>query len=349
MQPTETQSNANRMALLREKFGRSLKLLTAVNTTTPSFAKPFNDAHISLWCSLISDTPLYIYRVDSAADHKSFLRRLNDIREKRLYLAPPDSFNDSYDTFAYIDPNVLADIIDKNITAEEMDGYLNYMRRSFWSENEYEKHLESLSPYLDNLDLYKKELAEHHSEHAPEYINEFRSHIRVACLTEDIEHEQMWAWYSARGNGIAAQYEISSPDAYQVLPLYVANAPITLCPVQYGERLELKGLSHAPFNSQPFIPYWTEATYLALINMAAHKSDEWAKEKEWRFVTLAGDNAPKTMYLSVAPTGLFLGKSLSEGDSALALEVAAELGIPAYKAEPDYRSKGTKLSFKQIA
>ncbi|MBR0403869.1 MAG: hypothetical protein IJI68_01505, partial [Eggerthellaceae bacterium] len=277
-----------------------------------------------------------------------FLRRLNDIRAKSLYLAAPDSFNDSHDTFAYIDPEVLSANIEKNITAENMDGSLDFMRRTFWSEDEYERHLEALSPYLNDLEFFKKEIAKHHSEHAPEYIIEFRSHVRISCLTEDIEHEQMWAWYGAQGNGIAAQYEICGPEAYQVLPHGVINSPVTLCPVQYGELLELNGLSHAPFHSQPYIPYWTEATYLALINMAAHKSEEWAKEKEWRFVTLIGDNAPRAMYLSAAPTGLFLGKSLNESDSALAKQVATDLGIPAYKAEPDYRAKETRLSFKQI-
>lgn len=331
----------------RERFGKSLKLQIAKNASESQYAKPCNEARKHLWNSLYPSFPITLYRFDSALVKSKFERRLDDVRRERLYLAPANSFNDVYDAFPYVSPDYLANGIRNGITQENMALYLQFLS-VFMSEKDHQKHLSVIEPFLKNMEEWKEEMIVDLTDHLDEYLQEFRSHIRVACLTDDVIHGPMWAYYANNGNGFAVSYEIAGEDSLKVIPGPLLNTQITLCPIQYDSRLDLGALSHAPFHSQPFIPYWTTSTYLALIASASHKGKQWTYEREWRFEALAGDGFPDKAYLGLKASGIYLGYSLSEIDSRQVCDVASDLDIPAFRVMPDYLSQGTSFQIERI-
>lgn len=280
-------------------------------------------------------------------DKKKLERRLDDVRQGRLFLAPANSFNDVYDAFPFVSPNYLANGIRNGITQENMAVYLQFLS-VLMSEEDYQKHLSVMEPFLKRMEEWKEEMVVDFTDHLDEYLQEFRSHIRVACLTDDVVHGPMWAYYASNGEGFAVSYEIAGEGSVRAIPGSLLNTQITLCPVQYNNRLDLGALSHAPFHSQPFIPYWTESSYLALIASASCKGREWANEREWRFEVLAGDGFPDKAYLGLKASGMYLGYSLGEEESNLVCDVAGDLGVPLFRVVPDYLSQGTSFQIERI-
>ena len=85
--------------------------------------------------------------------------------------------------------------------------------------------------------------------------------------------------------------------------------------------------------------------------IALHKSDEWAREAEWRLFCTSNDadfqNA-KHGYCIKKPTALYLGRRISEINEKVLILIAKEKYIPVYKMQLDDASPSYKMLAEAI-
>lgn len=326
-------------------FHKTLELLVQQNAYDGIPPKAYERARIELGKTV--PVPMRLYRMDAASDASKLERRLQDIREGRLYLADASTLDDAHDAIPYISREHFIGRARSSIKGKNLRIAVAGMRQ-FLSDDEYDALLSQIGPEFDVSEEDVLRMADDLMANLEERLDAFRGGVRMACLTEDVVHQSIWSTYADKGNGIACEYSFAGTDDYEILPAGTQNAPVTLCPVEYSGRYEMGELAHVPFGSQAFIPYWTEATYLSLIAVASHKSGDWAYQREWRLVALAPSDCPDKLYVSLKPSAIYLGLRMGDSARERVITAAEAMGMPVYKASLSYESKGTELRFDRV-
>lgn len=211
---------------------------------------------------------------------------------------------------------------------------------------------------LSNLDVELKKVTE-----------QIQHRTKFACFTQKIYSDMMWGRYSDNATGFALEYKFGNKNTIT----YSENNTQThvvgnLFPVIYGNRrldttvyatyfFQIRMLMRmAQYAGITYDTSWVNAIVpcpdeFMVTKLAIKKSMDWKSEKEWRmFYTTNSLSLVGEEYSCVIqkPSGVYLGRKISEINQKIITDIAREKEIPVYKMDFDEDSKEYELKAYRI-
>lgn len=249
--------------------------------------------------TLDNDVPVKLFKYGSARGFQ-----LESLRERSLYLAPPELFNDPFDcrpVFAWESMNLdelMRDMI--HVHAEDLsDGTTNSYR-------EQQEILRSQLPGDPN------DLPAHVEENIARHMNS----VGIHCLASEKDNILMWSHYGDNHRGLVIEYD---------------TAQLWKCVMSEGAVLER-------------VRYEKDRPQLILspggewvMHMIFTKSEDWAYENEYRIVHKSGSRTKINLPQS-AITGIYLGSKFPSMEGLVEIMEsmrAAKLNCPIHYGHID--------------
>ena len=309
-------------------------------------------------------TPTSLFRYRKITDYT-----LSDFDNNIISLSYPSSFNDPYDSLIKADKQKFIDNILNN--TNNKDKIINLIDHNPDFLNKFNLNTENqkqLSLFINNLKSIPNEEIKKFLLSAQDAIdlifniawnNAFiylNSTPRIACFSEDVSSNVMWAHYADSHKGFVIEYDFND----YINPCSNCQKQCTnrhnesLYPVKYSdERFDATSLliySANLFLMQQFLKDGTALSddqlviYKALLN----KSTNWRYEKEWRLISLS-DNPRCMEQIGLKPKAIYLGLDTSPINSKILKQLAKEKNIPVYQMNMDFESTDYKMNYVKIA
>ena len=260
-------------------------------------------------------------------------RHLNSLLSNEVWLAPPSSFNDGYDSAIKVDhdylltlqfrrnfPNMIEEqkLKDK-LSESELDTILtsDNPRREFGRiliSKEGTSSPES-ERFLDALGQAAKKVSEEQFQSLSKFT---QRGLKVCCFCAIATVPPLWAHYTDN-KGFCVEYDLTKIPADN-LRLRL------LIPVIYGRApADVTAMFEAGMVQGPN----ALSVRMPLI-AASYKDASWSYEQEWRLVNPDGEDT-KGMSLDMPVKAVYLGFSISDDDAAKVSAVARAIKVPIYK------------------
>ena len=228
---------------------------------------------------------------------------LNILRNCRLWAAKPEHFNDPFDCDLEISVGITEDVM------------LESMRQRGDSESAIAQYKASK---LGADGKFIPEERRRVDNSIQELIKESR-HMGVICLSEVCDSILMWSHYAENHKGVCFEFIRAEDNDL---------GDLELCsPVKYDRHYPIIDLGRLLLNQ--------DGETLKI--MMQTKSSEWAYEKEWRLITLDGDNKCP---LPGPISRVILGAKIEEQFKSRIETLCQERNIPcvqARKADREFR------------
>jgi hypothetical protein len=223
-----------------------------------------------------------------------------DVVLDRITLASPNTFNDPYDSTLL---------------------YNNFVS---YDEN----------PEAYNEALFGKWNPKLNSVFDKAVSSTFRDTIRIACFSEVIDEEIMWAHYAASATGFAIGYKYENLSDFAN-----TNKDMYLTPIIYNDK-KIKKISD---DDEQLL----EQMYKSVPKL---KKEVWSYEKECRLVTKRknkGEPEYKT-YTNLKADALYLGEYISDFNKILICSIALKKKIKVYEMETQFSDTYRKLVVREL-
>ena len=301
----------------------------------------------------IADMPARLYRFRICNE-----RNIDAFYKNQLWATTADCMNDAFDARVFFPKEEVKQYFE-SITVDTVKDLLLNRKSSLSSEWQQlaeqsvltlpeETLLQALTQTVDYIHTNTAQAMLETSEAA-------QRTIKFCCFSEKLTSPYMWGLYAANETGFCLEYDFSSmpyvssgslsktiqsllfpivykQERYKVPADYIIyllinhlfNTLFDLHGIDLSLRQMILGSVHLP------CPDITVATKLAL-----YKSTEWSGEAEWRlFCSSIDDSAfqqAKKSFVVKQPTGIYLGRRISQIYEKILCSLSAEKGIPVYK------------------
>ena len=252
---------------------------------------------IGYYYQCYAPTSIYKYYPDTG-------RKLNEIKENKMWYSAPSKFNDPFDCEFLISEEELFHNAMKNLP----DKRGIRPGSPIWKKmrGEMKRQVRKMQAVFDNL----------------------RYTTGVACFSERDNSLLMWAHYANNHKGMCVEYELMK---------FNTELRFSLVPVLYSanrESLELRNIYDIENVGKETRDYYVRCLF--------KKSADWDYEEEWRIVRDQGASGPAwdmqkqgALLDSIRPNSIILGCE-SEADFTNAVkEYCNESKINLYKMEKD--------------
>jgi DUF2971 family protein len=115
-----------------------------------------------------------------------------------------------------------------------------------------------------------------------EYLKDLQRRMRLLCLSENDRSVLMWSHYADQHRGVVLGFDTIAMEKGLQRPLY---------PIKYHSDLP-RLIDHKSWNQSIAFGLPNPGLGGREIEWAVSKHSDWAYEKEWRFVTIAGPGTP---------------------------------------------------------
>lgn len=243
-----------------------------------------------------------LYKYEPDCDTK-----LNTLKNGKVWLACPKSFNDPFDcNIAHYD-NELG-----FLTPKQKKEILKTIYPSF----------NCTRPNFVNRSLYKKihEYYNSEDENAPELINAIKERyldLGICCFTASgFDNAVMWAHYANNHKGYCVEYSYSQPLSVDLENHFRRG----IIPVTYVQSLPQVELMQLLINPNKVAK-----------NLAAIKNSNWSYEKEYRLISLCCSNNTLNMsQVGLKVSAIYTGLATCKTTVSTLKEVADQLGVSLY-------------------
>lgn len=260
-------------------------------------------------------------------------RDLNALSRSEIWLAPPNSFNDGYDSAIKVDYEYLSALqfrrnfpkmvdepeLKDKLSESEQNSILNSdnPRREFGrillkKEGEYSSESEH---FLDVMEQTSKKFSQEIFQSLSNF-NQRALKVCSFCLTAT--SPPLWAHYT-NNKGFCVEYDLTKIPADNIrLRLLV--------PVIYGKApIDVTAIFEAGMLQGP-----NAFTVRMPLISATYKDISWSYEQEWRLLNPDGEDT-QGMSVDMPVKAVYLGFGISEDDAAQVLVVAKSIKVPVYK------------------
>ena len=223
----------------------------------------------------ISNLPKSLFRFRAWKDHS-----LKEIRENKIWLSNPRTFNDPYDCY------VTADYKKIVLSLFRKFPHTRTIPDETWKEIEktddpvlsLSRHLaQRVVPpdlrYVENARLLNLEVKSEVANKEKSW-DAMKDETKISCFSGAWDSLPMWAHYADQHQGFCIEYDLSKESEGKTAPLFPVIYTKTLVPLNITDEL-----MNLPGNSG----------HLA-IKAAIFKNKDWSYEREWRLVFYTGDD-----------------------------------------------------------
>ncbi|WP_109514753.1 DUF2971 domain-containing protein [Pseudomonas ovata] len=248
-----------------------------------------------------SKIPKSLYKYRALNKHS-----IKNLKERSLFCTTANAFNDPYDCAV-------------NFTT----GSILENKKTHKLLNEIEK--DSIDQKDRIIEFLRKSSAQQNDEHVEKLNKTIQSMYKICSLSERVDSLLMWGHYASNHTGFAMEYDFSSLPEDHIMSLL-------LWPVFYGKKIyDVSGIVNSDKKEG--------INNLFIVASAMHKALDWEYEKEWRIIIPEGPDTQSRSLLAPL-TAIHIGSKANKKDEVELLEMASELGIPAYKmklSRTDYK------------
>lgn len=307
-------------------------------------------------------TPTSLFRYRKITDYT-----LSDFDNNIISLSHASSFNDPYDSLIKADKQKFIDNILSNTNKGRI---INLIEQNPDFLNKFNLNTENqkqLLLFINNLKNIPNEEIQQFLLSAQDAINlifniawnnafiYLKSTPRIACFSEDVTSNVMWAHYSDSHKGFVIEYDFNNyiNRCVNCKKTCFNRHSESLYPVRYSDKrfdaTQLLIYSANLFLMQQFLQDGTALSddqlviYKALLN----KSTDWNYEKEWRLISLS-DNPRCTEQIDLKPKAIYLGLDTRLINSKILKQLAKEKNIPVYQMKVDFEAADHSLSYFQV-
>lgn len=307
-------------------------------------------------------TPTSLFRYRKITDYT-----LSDFDNNIISLSHASGFNDPYDSLIKADKQKFTD---NTLNINNKDKIINLIEQNPDFLNKFNLNTEiqkQLILFINNLKNIPNEEIKQlllsnqgviDSIFNIAWKNVFiylKSTPRIACFSEDVTSNLMWAHYADSHKGFAIEYDFNNyiNRCINCEKQCLNRHNESLLPVRYSdERFDATHLliySANLFLMQQFIQDGTAllddqlVIYKALLN----KSTDWSYEKEWRLISLS-DNPRCVEPIGLKPKAIYLGLDVSSINSKILKQLAKEKELPVYQMNVDFESTAYDLNYFQV-
>lgn len=257
---------------------------------------------------------------------------IDALKNDKLFLSSPNTFNDPYDySFSFSKVN-----IDKYLK-NKAEEFSKLTKTSFEYNHDYLKYA------LDELFI--------------DFVKKMRDSYRVACFSESVTEEIMWANYANYGKGFAVEYNITDlrnrnifENLYEIIPVIYKNKKPLSDLFIYSfienlmEKMYEKTGCDCPENckgqsAEMFFNTHENEIGQILLNSLQFKNKVWEFEQEYRMIVFKRDaDGDFVCYEGVRPKEIYLGEFIEETNAQTIISIAKEKNIPVNIMKTDYSS-----------
>lgn len=273
---------------------------------------------------------LYRYR---SFDKKMF--SINALKNNEIWGSTASMFNDPLDTQICYDKQEIAKLVKDSFNFA--DDFFNYVRKN--NRLPYKSNLKHIDiKTLQSLKKIPFEVPDDLDSIITETYNKFnfdlKTHVYIACFTENLYSTLMWSHYADSHKGFVLQYDFTSlQELPSIFPVIYSKQRVDAS--NYVTRAILHDLS------KTIILTNFDTDLLLPTKIVLNKCYEWKYEKEWRLLYRIEDfismyNPLKNGYKVIShmqPTAVFLGCQISTKNERLICQIAKEKKIPVYKMQ----------------
>lgn len=307
-------------------------------------------------------TPSSLFRYRKITDYT-----LSDLDNDIISLSYPSSFNDPYDSLIKADKQKF---IENVLNVNNKDKIINLIEKTPEILNKLnlnKENKEQLVTYINKLKSVPNEEIKQLLLSAQNVIDSIfnsawkdvfiylKSTPRIACFSEDVSSNVMWAHYADSHKGFVIEYNFN--DYINLCTTCQKQCPNrhneSLYPVKYSdERFDVTPLLIYSANLFLMKQFLKEGTVLSddqlvIYKALLSKSTNWSYEKEWRLISLS-DNPRCTEQIKLKPKAIYLGIDISSINSKILKYLAKGKNIPVYQMNIDIESTDYKMNYIKI-
>ena len=183
----------------------------------------------------------------------------------------------------------------------------------------------------------------------------FRSYPKIACFSESILSNLMWAHYADFHKGFALEYDFTQEQSKCLGCQKTCNnfAVMNLYPIIYREeRYDATELANFMLKNEllkkiGFLNNNNIPDNFAYTKANLYKGLDWEYEKEWRSI-LSCPNNPDNHKVEVKAKAIYLGANIAPVFQNILTIYALEKNIRIYKMSIAFSAKENKLAYFQL-
>lgn len=307
---------------------------------------------------------------------------MSALLEDKIYFSKPIDFNDPYDCLYHVSATFVDDLIAQEFSNEKILENIEKVRSGEitlqdMKTTNFEKvveigHKAIMEASQENINWLRESLLEMSmEEQIRPYIEQYakeshafhqkdhREEIGVVCFSEEITSVLMWSHYSDYHKGFCLEYDTDDMSELKlqcykcqnkcnkqhVLELY----PIIYSKMRYdATNYEYEMLKHrlqfAIGHNEPIIV----PDMLHYVKTNTAKSQDWAYEKEWRYILTCRPNTEKIITKTLKPKAIYLGSKMSKENKGILLQLVKDRDIKVYEMFMDESGLDFKLDYREI-
>lgn len=292
-----------------------------------------------------------------------------------IWASTADSMNDGFDTRIFANAQDVSKTIEKflkkNLYKEQLLNIANALLPYFSQFDSVKDQLNSISEnsFAELSEIFRNVVIGDTAD-VMEVIPEIAQQtIKFSCFSEIITSPSMWGLYASDETGFALEYD--SEDFQHITFPNSLGRQCFLLPVVYSKnryevptdyimyllqyRLVKNAFMHTGIleKNQVDVDMFLSAALICPdvtipTKISLHKSEEWAREAEWRLFCTSKDDIEfqKSKHgccCILKPIGLYLGRRISQINEKFLISLAGEKNIPVYKMSLDDHSNTYNL------
>lgn len=266
---------------------------------------------------------------------------LKNLRQDKIWLAEPTTFNDPYDCHHYANfdlmgRNSIKELIPAlrlNLTKEQGD-HLETLVNNDVDPKDALAQVVWGTTYASDATKFEafNSAWQAQNERLASETDTLKTAFRLCSFSERVDSPLMWAHYSKNHKGFCIEYDIKSLRYNDVISR-------CLFPVIYQDKV---------FDATEAVMNYGNSGYneIHTFKAALIKSTDWSYEKEWRLVfTEAQHENPCTFDMPKAKA-VYLGSHIKDSDAEKIKDICNKKNIPVFKmkhSRSDFRMTAEKL------
>lgn len=327
---------------------------------------------------IANNTPKHLYKYRSCCDN-----HISAFYKDQIWASTADTMNDGFDARTFFDKNASIQLYKEQTAIDKVKAFIDLLR----DNDEYRKEISKIPGGSEALQLLHlpDDIIEQGIIDSKRKVQQLMLEIidtlnivtqqsfKFCCFSENVKSAYMWGQYANNESGFCLQYDFT--DGNIVYPSTIDEIINTFIypviykdqrysvPIEYIEYLFQYRLYymiilnsgyfscvsdiHRFLNSYLACPDITVGTKIAL-----NKSIEWKFEQEWRLFcnSVNGNHHSEEKHLCITkkPTGLYLGRRITEVNEKILVMLANEKNIPVFKMSLDDNSPSFELNYHKL-
>ncbi len=241
-----------------------------------------------------ADLPKKLYRFRSNETSYFFDELENSLLRKRIFLSSAAFLNDPYDFSPVVEESPIKDTV-SHVKGRKKKGIIS---RERYSELAGRKVTRAEFRRQERKFRNPVTAAKVESALTQRMFAEHRSMSKVACFSEILHNNPMWAHYANNHQGVCVEFDVNwqldDETSYFPLKVLYSSSRPQLCTLELLEYMER---SESP----------DVATMETMEKLCLTKAEDWAYEREWRLVDHYNGPASYVTVPALSPARLVFG------------------------------------------